>query len=192
MKVIILGSRGYLGSNLVTEFENIGSIVLGTDRSTLSFGEGNELAQLRKLIEDFSPDVIVNALGKIDTQEASTPLDIFNSIFLPTFLLYSYFCEKNPAHKVSLLTFGSESEGEPRKNYPVYSAIKTAEATLVKTAVEVFLNTNVSWQRLTIPRLNGGLGKVGNQPDSHLERKSIEEVWAEVLITLNIRENPGE
>ena len=189
MNVIILGSEGFLGLNLSARLQNCGLNVFRADRSVLNFGGGNEAEILSRLIVKLNPDIIINAVGQIDTQAEATVTSLFNSIFLPTALLFSHFRDMECAKKVSVLTFGSESEGQPRGRYPVYSALKTAEAALLITASDYFSNTNISWPRLKLPRLNGGLGSVDIQKGLHLETKSIDMVWDEVKAKLGIIDN---
>lgn len=189
MNVIILGSEGFLGLNLSAKLQNIGLNVFRANRSVLNFGDGNEAVILSRLIVELNPDIIINAVGQIDTQEEATVTSLFNSIFLPTTLLFNHFKDVECANKVSVLTFGSESEGQPRGKYPLYSALKTAEAALVITAIDYFSNTNISWPRLKLPRLNGGLGSVDIQKELHPETKSIDTIWDEVKAILGIIDN---
>lgn len=192
MNVLILGSEGFLGLNLSAKLQNCGLNVFRANRSVLNFGYGNEAEILSRLIVELNPDIIINAVGQIDTQEEATVTSLFNSIFLPTSLLFSHFRNVECAKKVSVLTFGSESEGQPRRRYPVYSALKTAEAALVITAIDYFSNTNISWPRIKLPRLNGGLGAVDIQKGLLPDIKSIDMVWDEVKAILGINDNFGE
>ena len=192
MNIIILGSEGFLGLNLSAKLQSCGLNVFRANRSALNFGAGNEAEILSGLIVEFSPDVIINTVGQIDTQEESTVISLFNSLFLPTTLLFKHFQDVGSSKNISVLTFGSESEGQPRGRYPVYSALKTAEAALVITAIDYFSNTNISWPRLKLPRLNGGLGSVGVKKGLPLETESIDTVWGEVRAILGITEKFGE
>jgi len=192
LRVLVFGADGFLGRSLSAEFERCGLNVLRVNRSLLSFGGGNEQFRLRTIIEDFSPDIVVNAIGQIDNQLEATPDSIFRSIFLPTFYLFDYFRSKEVARKVTVLTFGSEAEGQPRKKYPIYSALKTAEANLVLTAREYFAETNICWVRVKLPRLDGGLGLVGVSDRPPSEKVSFENVWKKVRTALRLDYTLGE
>lgn len=189
---MILGSDGFLGLNLSSKLQSCGIDVVRANRSVLNFGDGNEAEILSRLIVELNPDIIINAVGQIDTQEEATVTSLFNSIFLPTTLLFRHFRDVGCAKNVSVLTFGSESEGQPRGRYPIYSALKTAEAALVITAIDYFSNTNISWPRLKLPRLSGGLGSVGVQNGLLVETKSVDMVWEEVKSILGITDKFGE
>ena len=192
MNVLILGSEGFLGLNLSDKLQNSGLNVFRANRSVLNFGDRNDAEILSTLIVELNPDIIINAIGQIDTQEDATVTSLFNSIFLPTSLLFSHFRNVECAKKVSVLTFGSESEGQPRRRYPLYSALKTAEAALIITAIDYFSNTNISWPRIKLPRLNGGLGSVDIQKELLPGIKSVDMVWEEVKAILGIIDNFGE
>jgi hypothetical protein len=192
LNVIILGSEGFLGFNLSAKLQDCGMNVFRANRSVLNFGGGNEAEILSGLIVEFGPDIIINAVGQIDTQEESTVISLFNSIFMPTTLLFKHFQATGSSKNISVLTFGSESEGQPRGKYPVYSALKTAEAALVVTAIDYFSNTNISWPRLKLPRLNGGLGSIDVRRGLPVETKSIDMVWGEVKAILGITEKLGD
>ncbi len=192
MRAIVLGSDGFLGKNLSAKIECYGVIVLRVNRLVLSFGDGEEQVRLKKTIEDFSPDVIINALGGIDSQLDASATSIFNSIFLPTLTIFDYFRTAETKSQIKVLTFGSEAEGQPRKKYPVYSALKTAEANLVLTASEYFADSNIHWLRLKLPRLNGGLGLVGIPLGRPSENGDFEVAWEKVRVALGLDETYGE
>jgi nucleoside-diphosphate-sugar epimerase len=192
LRVLIFGSDGFLGSNFASNFEQCGFHVFPVNRSVFAFGEGHEQARLGNIIEDFSPNLIVNALGQIDGQVGATPVSIFASVFLPTFSLFNYFQTAEVSQQTTILTFGSEAEGQPRKNYPIYSALKTAEATLILTANEYFADTNLRWLRLKLPRLVGGLGLAGVSDLKLSDGAGFEFVWREARLVLGLNENFGE
>ena len=158
----------------------------------LSFGDGDEQVRLKNTIEDFSPDFIINALGGIDSQLEASATSIFNSIFLPTLTIFEYFRSTETKTQIKVLTFGSEAEGQPRRKYPIYSALKTAEANLVLTASEYFADSDIQWLRLKLPRLNGGLGLVGIPLGQQSENGGFEIVWEKVRVALGLDETYGE
>ena len=192
MRVIVLGSDGFLGKNLTTQFELYGFIVLRVNRLVISFGDGNEQVLFKEIVEDFSPDLIINALGGIDNHLGASVTSIFNSIFLPTLTIFECFRTVENRKQIKVLTFGSEAEGQPRKNYPIYAALKTAEANLVLTANEYFADSNIHWLRLKLPRLNGGLGLVGIPRGLPSENEGFEIVWEKIRVALDIDETYGE
>ena len=186
MNILIFGSSGYLGSFLSKRFEEAEHKVLKVDRATLNFGAGSEDILIRSLIQEFNPDVVINAVGEIDLSEAVTPQVMFSSLLLPSLLIFRHFKNFGSQRKVRIVTFGSTSEGKPRRNYPMYAALKTAEAALISTAVEEFSGTEVSWFRLKLPRLGGGLGIENQSGGIIITPTNLESVWLDVTVMLEI------
>ena len=68
----------------------------------------------------------------------------------------------------------------------MYAALKTAEAALISTAVEEFSGTEVSWFRLKLPRLGGGLGIENQSGGIIINPTNLESVWLDVTVMLEI------
>ncbi len=185
MKILIFGSNGFIGSTLSDRFQKTGNEVLRVSRDVLNFGTGGEDIKIRALLEQFEPDVIVNAIGEIDIMNKSTPQAMFDSLLLPSASLYRHFQQFSSSRNIEVLTFGSEAEGLPRTRYPIYAALKTAEASLIKSATESFANTPITWHRVRLPRLNGGLGIESSDKTPILE-SSRDRVWSDVIEVLGI------
>ncbi len=187
MDSLILGINGYLGSSISKVLTQEGINVIGTTRAEIDFDDRDSYQSLSEIIYNNNPDFIINALGEIDSAD-KLPVNIFNSIFLPTYSLYQYFCENNPSKDVFILTLGSNSAGKPRKGYPIYAALKGAEVGLIQTARENFNDLSLHWLYEEFPRLEGGLGKISNgaSPIQFNDYPLISEVIGKVLA--NIRE----
>ena len=187
MDSLILGVNGYLGSSIFKVLIKEGINVTGTTRTEIDFDNLNAYQNLNTILDDNKPDFIINALGEIDSDN-KLPVHIFNSIFLPSYYLYRYFCENKPSKDIFVLTLGSNSAGKPRKGYPIYAALKSAEVGLIQTAREKFNQSSLHWLYEEFPRLEGGLGKIPNE-DSPFQSNDfplISEVIGKVLA--NIRE----
>jgi hypothetical protein len=187
MDSLILGVNGYLGSSISKVLIHERINVTGTTRAELDFDSVNSYQNLSKIIINENPDFIVNALGEIDSED-KLPVNIFNSIFLPSYYLYQHFCENKPSKNVFILTLGSNSAGKPRKGYPIYAALKGAEVGLIETAREKFNQSSLHWLYEEFPRLEGGLGKNTKEasPIQPNDYPLISEVIGKVLA--NIRE----
>jgi dTDP-4-dehydrorhamnose reductase len=104
MKVILLGSGGFLGSHIYKDL-----IDLGHEMSTLSYQPKDDFeftSQLVKVVKSVNPDIIINASGsKIqnDDPEALHELSFLN-ILLPSYLAWAI---NNYVPKCILITFGS-------------------------------------------------------------------------------------
>jgi nucleoside-diphosphate-sugar epimerase len=178
-RVLILGGSGYIGSEIVRQFRNK-CLVEATTRETLDFEDSNYFQQVKKILFDFTPDVVINTLGKIDKNASAE--EVFRAIFLPTFALYDYF-RKNRNLNTHIVLIGSKSTGQPRKETPVYAAMKAAELALLTTASEEFLGTEISWTIITAPRLKGGLANSGN-PKSNSKENDDSDL-RDIILAIN-------
>ena len=161
MKIIVLGSKGYIGENLSSFLETESHEVVRVDREILDFDDDDYFLTLSTLLDREKPLVIINGIGSIDSKVADDPHLLFNAIVLPTYALFRYFSQNIALSEVSVIILGSKSAGQPRLNYPIYAALKAAESGLSKTAHEIFEGSKVHWIELKIPRLLGGLGSLG-------------------------------
>jgi len=160
VKILVLGSKGYIGENLCSLLESLSHEIVRVDRKVLDFDDDKFLLTLFDLLDREQPAVIINAIGSIDSKVAHNPQALFNAIVLPTYSLFQYFSGNKWSSKVSIIILGSNSAGEPRRNYPIYAALKAAESGLSKTASELFEGTKVNWIEFKVPRLLGGLGSL--------------------------------
>jgi nucleoside-diphosphate-sugar epimerase len=157
MKIVVLGSGGYIGKKFCDVLRADSHEVVGTNRVEIDFDSRNAFAQLSDVLNLHQPCVVINAVGTIDSRVNENPHLLFNALFLPTYHLFKYYSEFGRQSKVDIYLLGSTSAGEPRRAYPLYAALKAAEVALLRTAKEVFENSAVSWKEITIPRLSGGL-----------------------------------
>lgn len=165
MKIVILGVNGYLGRFIKAFCEKKDLDFSGINRDQVDFGSEDAYKNLCRILNDNNPKLIINCVGTIDGRNIN-PNDIFNSIFIPTFYLYQYLKNKLNYEKIYVLIFGSNSAGKPRREYPVYAAIKNAEIGLLETAKDELKDKNIKWLYTVLPRLSGGLGGCGETPNS--------------------------
>lgn len=62
MNFLVLGSRGFVGSNLISELNERSINVVGLSRQDCNF---NDVEKLSLIIEEIAPDVVVNAAGLV-------------------------------------------------------------------------------------------------------------------------------
>jgi hypothetical protein len=180
MKVCVLGINGYIGSNITKCLIQSGHTVIGTSRNQIDFDKADASEKLKLFLDYEEPKFIVNAIGSIDSK-TDFPVKIFNATFLPNYHIFQYYKEKNIEKDTYVLSFGSNSAGKPRVEYPIYAALKGAETALLQTVWEIFKNSKLKWFYSILPRLSGGLGsdsKVGiyDDDDYNLIRAEIEKI----------------
>ena len=187
MKVVILGSNGYVGKHLVSSIGLLNHVVFGVDRLQINFDRKNSGLKLKELLDEVSPRVVINAVGSIDFKASFDPYKLYNSIFLPTYLLYDYFSNKNDHSPVSIFTIGSTAAGQVREKYPIYASLKGAEETIARIAKEKFARGNIEWEHVNLSKLKGGLADFSNlTSDSQiLEDTELTELSDKILFRMN-------
>jgi hypothetical protein len=162
MKVCILGINGYIGSSIARYMRHSSHTVIGTSRNEIDFDRPNAPEKLENYLDYEKPDFVVNGIGTIDSC-ADSPIKIFNAIFLPNYLMFQYYKEKLIENDTYIWSLGSNSAGKPRREFPIYAALKGAEFALLQTVWEKFDKSKLKWFYSTFPRLSGGLGNVSNK-----------------------------
>lgn len=157
MKIVILGVNGYIGRHIKNICQEKHLDFFGINREQVDFGSKGAYESLCRILDNKNPKLIINCVGAIDGKNIN-PNEVFNSIFLPTFYLYQYFKNKLGYENIYVWIFGSNSAGKPRRNYPVYAALKNAEIGLLETAKDELNDKNIKWLYTVLPRLTGGLG----------------------------------
>jgi len=171
MRVLLLGAEGYVGKHLFDLFELRNYEVMTVTRSIIDFNNPNVFLEIENLLDTFEPEVIINAIGGIDSGVDSNLTKLFNSILLPTFSLFHYYSKHKNSKSAVIYILGSTAAGEPRVNYPFYAALKYAEVGLARSAVEIFVGSNIEWRMLMVPRLAGGLAGSSNEKNGRSATK---------------------
>lgn len=168
MKILVLGAGGYIGKHLCEIFESELHEVIPVPRSLLDFDDLDSLEKLTGLLSKEKPQIVINAIGSIDGRIAGGPAQLFNATLLPTYSLFRHYSGAGRFDSTTVILLGSTSAGQPRKEYPLYAALKSAEVALSKSAFELFSGTTITWKVMTVPRLNGGLGLESKVSPSNL------------------------
>ena len=131
MKIIVLGSRGFLGSHIYQALK-----AYGHELSTLSYRpeQDNDFkCHLDSVVKSFGPDVIINAGASQNGKDDPSALhDLsFSNILLPSYLAWAI---NNYAPKCVLITFGSSWQHFNNEPLPfnAYAATKTAAEAMLE------------------------------------------------------------
>jgi RmlD substrate binding domain len=183
MKVLILGSEGYIGKFLAKILEKNDYEVLRANRSIIDFDDPDSNIKFTELLDQVNPRIIINTIGAIDGVAQQDFRLLFNSILLPSFLLLDYYQKNKMKYEVTIYLLGSTAAGEPRVGYPYYASLKYAEIGLSRSAFEIFMNSKVDWRLMIVPRLKGGLANMKNAiKDGHIIKDvKLEEVADNIL-----------
>ena len=144
-KILILGSTGGLGQEIVKLLNNKFKLYLFSSRN-LNFSKKNFKKKINYYLKNIDPDIIINAAGIFDNNSIS-----FNKIFtinvMPSWEIISYYLKKKPLKEKLIILIGSTAYLGGRKNYILYSASKAALHSIYLGAKENFsskvINLNI-------------------------------------------------
>lgn len=131
MKIIVLGSKGFLGSHIYQALKTSGH-----ELATLSYRpeqDNDFISRLDDVVKSFDPHVIVNAgASQNDKDDPESLHDLsLSNILLPSYLAWAI---NNYAPKCVLITFGSSWQYFNNEPLPfnAYAATKTAAEAMLE------------------------------------------------------------
>ncbi len=141
--ILIIGSNSTLAKEFFKIIDNTKFNIIKVNRKYLNFNENYNSLKLRKILDRFKPDFILNFIGKFSVNKSANRNILFSNI-LPTWEIIKYFQFKKVKKKINIIILGSSSYKSSRKKYILYAASKSGLNSLCKSAKEFFLKTNVS------------------------------------------------
>ena len=157
-KVLILGSKSTLAKEFIKHLKTINCNLLMISKDNLYFNEKFKSSHLEKKLNIYNPNIIINFIGKFSDNVNADKKILFSNI-LPSWEIIKYYI-KRPKTKIDIILIGSSSHSQPRKNYMLYAASKTALNNLVISSKEYFAKSKVNI-KIFHPKTFGGkhLGK---------------------------------
>lgn len=150
-KILIIGAKGMLGTDLMREFEaDSNYLVTGTDISDFDITNEN---QVRDFIKKNKPDYVINAAAYTDVDKCEEDKDICNKVNGQALQYIAKACRDENAILVHISTDyvfdGLKAEGykEGDKINPVnqYGASKAFGEKMVRENMEKYYIVRISW-----------------------------------------------
>ena len=174
-KILIFGSNSSLAKELLKINNKQKYLWIKISRKHLDFNSNYKSSKLIKLLDKIQPSIIINLIGKFDTNRNADKSLLISNI-LPTWEIIKYFQKKKIKKKINILILGSSSYKSPRKNYMLYAASKAGLNSLCKSAKEFFSFSNITI-KIFNPSTFGGkhLGKYAKKSniDINLVAKKV-------------------
>jgi NAD(P)-dependent dehydrogenase (short-subunit alcohol dehydrogenase family) len=124
--ILIFGANGGIGSVTKDLFAKNGDSVTACNRKNLDLATCT-YEQIKAILEDIDPDVIVHAAGSLNPDDAMT-VNLMSAYYILDFY------RRNLSNKPINLTFiGSSSYNKPSPKYILYSASKAALNSMVQS-----------------------------------------------------------
>lgn len=142
-KIIIFGSSGGLGRE-ITELLNLKKnfkLIL-PNKKKINFDKNNSSFKINKILQKENPDYIINCAGIFGTNKMKYA-KLFNINFKSNWDIANFYIKKknNIKKKILIYLIGSSSFNQPRKNYILYTASKSALNSMCKSLKDYFKNS---------------------------------------------------
>lgn len=156
-KVLLLGGYGQIGKEIFNKIKDNHDVHL-TSKKDLCFGSKDDYNNLKKLIVEKKPDLIINCIGVFFENETEFE-SIINVNYRPTWYVIKILKEMSKNVKINYSVIGSTSYKEGKKNYFLYSSSKSALVNMIEGAQKFFEGSNVSLNVINLPPVESLMNK---------------------------------
>ena len=154
-KILIIGSDGNLAQCIIEELTKKNLSIFKISRRQVDFEKKNSKSKLYEYLNKINPNIIVNCIGIFKNNNFS-----FESTFKintkVSWDLIDYYSNKIKK-KVKIFVIGSSAHNKARKNYILYVASKSALNSMVKSAIDLFLKTNIEINIINPPAMKSNM-----------------------------------
>lgn len=150
-KILILGASGDLAKAIIKKINKTNNRIYKLKKKDINFLNKDSQKKLFLILKKVNPDIIINCIGFFDTNKGNFD-KIFKSNLFPAWLLIKYYL-LNKKNKVKVISIGSNSYNQPRKNYILYAAAKTALNNMQASAREFFDGSLINFYVINPPAI---------------------------------------
>ncbi|MDA7637771.1 SDR family NAD(P)-dependent oxidoreductase [Candidatus Pelagibacter sp.] len=154
-KIIIIGSNSSLAQSIIKLLEKSKFSIFKISRREINFEKKNSKLKLNSYLKRINPNIIVNCVGVFKNNNFN-----FESMFKintkVSWDLIDYY-RKNEQQNVKIFVIGSSAHNKTRKNYILYVSSKSALNSMVKSAKELFLKTNIEINIINPPAMRSNM-----------------------------------
>lgn len=156
-KVLLLGGYGQIGKEIFNKIKDNHDVHL-TSKKDLCFGSKDDYNNLKKLIVEKKPDLIINCIGVFFNNETEFE-SIINVNYRPTWYVIQILKEMSKNVKINYSVIGSTSYKEGKKEYFLYSSSKSGLVNMIEGAQKFFEGSNVSLNVINLPPVESLMNK---------------------------------
>ena len=154
-KIIIIGSNSGLAKSIIKLLEKSNFLIFKISRKEIDFEKKNSKLKLNSYLKKINPNIIVNCVGifKNNNFDFETIFKINTKV---TWDLIDYY-RNNEKQKVKIFVIGSNAHNKARRNYILYASSKSALNSIVKSAKELFVKTNIEINIINPPAMKSNM-----------------------------------
>lgn len=184
-KILIIGSEGSLAQCIIKDLINSNISIFKISRNEIDFEKKKSKTKLNRYLKKINPDIIVNCTGIFKDNNFSFE-SMFNINTKISWNLIDYYRFKIKK-KVKIILIGSSAHNKPRKNYILYIASKSALNSMVKSAKDLFLDTNIKIDIINPPAMRSSMRDKFFKSNKLNKKKSTIEIDPMIIAKKIIR-----
>lgn len=173
-KVLIIGSRGSLAKCIIKHLKNFNVLIFKISRNEIDFNTNKSTIKLNQYLKKIEPDIIINCVGIFKDNNFSFE-NMFNINTKIGWNLINFYRLKIKK-KVRIILIGSSAYNKPRQNYILYIASKSALNSMVKSAKDLFLGSNIKLNIINPPAMKSRMRDKFYKNKNLRKKKSIDEI----------------
>ena len=179
---LIFGHRGGIGSAAKSAFLKVGYRIIPVDRTIIDFDRPDADAQIKSLLTNGQPDVVVNAAGIFKNGYEITHASTMNINFGSNWSIVRHYLDPaNQTHAARIIMIGSSSYNHGRQSYPLYSASKAAVYNLWQGTKERLADTDICVDLINPVRVLTRMSTAGKAIDPALDYLKPEQVAQQII-----------
>lgn len=173
-KVLIIGSDGSLAKCIIEYLKNSSVSIFKISRNEIDFDTDKSTKKLNQYLAKIDPDIIINCVGIFKNNNFNFE-SIFNINTKIGWDLINYYRLK--IHKkVKIILIGSSAYNKPRQNYILYVASKSALNSMVKSAKDLFLSSNIKLNIINPPAMKSKMRDMFYKNKELYNRRLTDEI----------------
>jgi short-subunit dehydrogenase len=144
-QVLIFGASGGIGNATCEAFKNAGYLVTPITGKQINFVYIASHSDVDDILEQVSPDIIVNCVGHFDKTNKETHCNTFDINVGSNWSIIRHYINKKGSDKpIKIIMVGSSAYKSGRKDYILYAASKAALYNVWQGACEYFKDSNIT------------------------------------------------
>lgn len=184
-KLLVIGSDSNLAKYIIEDLKKSKLSIYRITRKEVDFDTTKSKSILKKYLKKINPDIIINCVGIFKDNNFSFK-SIFNINTKVGWDLIDYY-RIEMKKKVKIIFIGSSAYNKPRKNYILYVASKSALNSMVISAKDLFLNTNIELSIINPPAMKSKMRNKFYKNDKLKKQKLTIEIDPRIISKKIIR-----
>jgi NAD(P)-dependent dehydrogenase (short-subunit alcohol dehydrogenase family) len=179
-KILLLGGSGQIGKEIFNKIKDNYEVYC-TSKRELCFGSNDDYYNLRKLIIEKKPDLIINCVGVFFKNETEFE-SVINVNYRPSWYVIKILKEFANNVKTNYSVIGSSAHKEGKKDYYLYSSSKSGLTNMIEGAQKFFDCSTISLNVINLPPVESLMNKKAKNPIVNRAAISLDQASEFILV----------